>query len=66
MPAGTLGGEIGQIDRQRLVADGVRRVVFEEMHALDERIAGHHKLVAFGDHEDGGIVAQTKRAGLRG
>ncbi len=34
--ARALGGEVGEIDRKGLVADRVRRIVGEKMHALDQ------------------------------
>ena len=64
--ARSLGGQIGEIDRQRLVTDGVGRIVGEKMHALDQRVAGGDQLIALGDRQHGGVVAQRQRRGLSG
>src|SRR6516164_4375248 len=41
-----LGGEIGQIDPQRLARDRVGRIIGQEMHALHNRIRGHDDVLA--------------------
>ena len=46
--------------------DRIRRIVGEEMHAVDDRVAGDDDLLAFGRPQHGGIVPQPERGGVRG
>ena len=62
---GALGGEIGEIDPQRLARDGVGGIVREEMHAADDGVGFQHQLVARRRHQHRGIVDQSERAGMR-
>jgi hypothetical protein len=43
------------------VADGVRRIVGEKVHARHQRVARDDEFLALGDHEDGSIVLQAER-----
>ena len=60
---GALGGEIGEINPQRLACDGIGRIAGEEMHALDDGIGRHHDVVARG-LKDRRVVAKTERTGI--
>src|SRR5262245_17630665 len=59
-----LGGEVGQVDAQRLAGDCVRRIVGKEVHAADDRVRRQHDVVAGGRGEDRRIVDQAERAGM--
>src|SRR6185437_3378201 len=54
------GRDIRQIHAQRFARDGVRGIVRQEMHALDDGIGGHDDILA-ARLEDRGIIIERKR-----
>ena len=61
-PSGSraLGGEIGEIDPQRLARDRVGRIVGEEMHAGDQRVGGQHEIEPGGGVSSADVVLQAR------
>ena len=64
---GALGGEVGQIDPQRLARDRVGRIVGEEMDAGDQRVGGDDEIAARRRLQQRDVVLQPEpgRAGER-
>jgi hypothetical protein len=48
------------------VTDRLGRIVFKEVHPLDDGIAGQHDLLPLYRPEHGDIVAQAERCGIGG
>ena len=59
-----LGGEIGEADGDRLVGDGVRRIVGEKVHAGDDGVAGDDELLPFGIDSTAASSSSPSAAGL--
>ena len=59
-----LGGEIGQVDPQRLLRDRLGRIVGKEMHAADNGVGREHEVVARRRRQQRGVVGQAERAGM--
>ena len=59
---GGLGGEIGDVHRQRLPGDVLGRVVGEEVHALGHRIGLEHQLGARLRRDQRAVVLQAEGA----
>ena len=58
--ARTHGGDVADVDGERLVADvGGRREAPVEVHALDKRVGGQHLQRPAIDHRHGRIVADA-------
>ena len=62
---GTLGGKVGQIDRNQLPRDIVGRITGQEMDMLDDHVVRQHKPGA-ADIQHGGIVHQPARGVMGG
>ena len=65
---GALGGEIGEVDAQRLARDRRRRIVGEEMHARDQRVGGERRVrgpPAASSSATSSVSAEPGRAGER-
>ena len=58
----TLGGKVGEIDAQRLLGEQIGRIVAQEMHALDQHVLGHDKIVTARQIKGRRVVGQAKRA----
>ncbi len=63
---GPHGGEIGEIDRQRLVAEIDRIHVGEEVHAADQGIRAHRQLGVGGQGQQGAVVSRAHHHVLAG
>ena len=61
-----LGGEIGQIDAQRLARHRVGGIVGEEMHAADDAVGLEHEIAPRRRRNGGGIVGEAERTGMGG
>ncbi len=64
---GPLGGQIREIDPQRLARDRLRRIVGEEVHARDQRVGCKDEFSARGRRDERDVVVQPEpgRAGER-
>ena len=60
-----LGGEIGEIDPQRLARDVARVVFREEVHAADDGVGLEDDVGARRRREEGGVVGERQRARMR-
>ena len=58
--AGAHGGQVAQVDGERLVAEGLRGDVGEKVAALDQHVAGDGELVAGAGLEQGAVVADAQ------
>ena len=61
-----LGGEIGEIDAQRLPGDRGRRVFREEMNVRREHVGGDDQVLARPLAIDRCVVGERQRAGIAG
>jgi hypothetical protein len=55
------GGQVAEVDRQRLVAQAIRRHGGQEMAAFHQHVAGHGQLHAGRRHEQRAVVADAQR-----
>ena len=53
-------GEVGEIDREDLVAEAAGIGAGEEVPALDHHVDGEHQVEALAGPHDGGIVAYQR------
>ena len=57
------GGQIGQIDAQRLDRQAFRVGIGQEMLACDQGVGGHDQLAAGGRRQQSGVVLEVERFG---
>ena len=62
---GAAGRQVAQVDRQRLVAQPLRRHGGQEVPALDQHVAGHRQLHARVRREQRAVVADAQRGAPR-